>query len=106
LSTTGLLLAVTLALAFVMKRMTKENLLLHVLGSCETMANASVICADKTGTLTQNEMTVIAGSISIHAKFVWKLDENLARTGNEDMNCPNTRDFTVDSYLDSYTLTS
>ncbi|KAF8490684.1 hypothetical protein F5888DRAFT_1620764, partial [Russula emetica] len=40
-------LAVTLALAFATKRVTKENLV-RVLGSCETMANASVICTDKT----------------------------------------------------------
>ena len=52
LSTTGLPLAVTLALAFATKRMTKENLLVRILGSCETMANASVICIDKTDTLT------------------------------------------------------
>jgi hypothetical protein len=45
----GLPLAVTLALAFATKRMTKQNLLVRVLGSCETMANATVICTDKTG---------------------------------------------------------
>lgn len=60
--------------------MTQENLLVRVLGSCETMANASVVCTDKTGTLTQNEMTVVAGSIGIHAKFVRHLEENHART--------------------------
>lgn len=76
----GLPLAVTLALAFATKRMTKENLLVRVLGSCETMANASVVCTDKTGTLTQNSMTVVAGSIGIHAKFVLRLKENQART--------------------------
>ncbi|EGN98945.1 hypothetical protein SERLA73DRAFT_90032 [Serpula lacrymans var. lacrymans S7.3] len=81
----GLPLAVTLALAFATKRMTKENLLVRVLGSCETMANASVICTDKTGTLTQNAMTVVAGSIGIHAKFVRKLGENQSRTNaNEE----------------------
>ena len=58
----GLPLAVTLALAFATKRMTKENLLVRVLSSCETMANATVICTDKTGTLTQNKMSVVAGS--------------------------------------------
>ncbi|KAG5651154.1 hypothetical protein H0H81_009669 [Sphagnurus paluster] len=76
----GLPLAVTLALAFATKRMTKERLLVRVLGSCETMANASVVCTDKTGTLTQNAMTVVAGSVGIHAKFVRELDENDART--------------------------
>jgi Ca2+-transporting ATPase len=76
--------------------MTKANLLVRVLGSCEIMANASVICTDKTGTLTQNEMTVVAGSIGIHAKFVSRLDENPSRTGNEDAGRPNARDFAVD----------
>ncbi|TCD63338.1 hypothetical protein EIP91_005657 [Steccherinum ochraceum] len=76
----GLPLAVTLALAFATKRMTKENLLVRVLGSCETMANASVVCTDKTGTLTQNEMSVVAGSIGIHCKFVHRLSDNQART--------------------------
>jgi len=62
-------LAVMLALAFATKRMTKENLLVRVLGSCETMVNASVICTDKTGTLNCNMISVVAGSIGIHAKF-------------------------------------
>lgn len=53
---------------------------MRVLGSCETMANASVVCTDKTGTLTQNEMTVVAGSIGIHCKFVHDLPANKART--------------------------
>ncbi|KAG2737482.1 calcium ATPase [Suillus brevipes Sb2] len=56
----GLPLAVTLALAFATKRMTKENLLVRVLGSCETMANSSIICTDKTGTLTRNVISVVA----------------------------------------------
>jgi Ca2+-transporting ATPase len=87
--------------------MTKENLLVRVLGSCETMANASVICTDKTGTLTQNEMTIIAGSIGIHAKFVWQLNENLnpARAGNEDTNRPNAKDSVIDISNPKSTLT-
>ncbi|KAF8606411.1 calcium-translocating P-type ATPase [Ceratobasidium sp. AG-I] len=75
----GLPLAVTLALAFATKRMTKERLLVRVLGSCETMANASVVCTDKTGTLTQNVMSVVAGSVGIHCKFVQHLSENEGR---------------------------
>ena len=63
--------------------MTYENLLVRVLGSCETMANASVICTDKTGTLTQNTMTVVAGSVGIHAKFIRILDENSEWTNVE-----------------------
>lgn len=80
----GLPLAVTLALAFATKRMTQENLLVRVLGSCETMANASVICTDKTGTLTQNEMSVVAGSVGVNCKFVRLLHENAARTNAEE----------------------
>ena len=48
----GLPLVVALALTFATKRMTEENLLVRTLGSCETMANASIVCTDKTGTLT------------------------------------------------------
>lgn len=80
----GLPLAVTLALAFATKRMTKENLLVRVLGSCETMANASVICTDKTGTLTQNTMAVVAGSIGIHAKFARQLQHNQSKVNVVD----------------------
>ena len=57
--------------------MTYEKLLVRVLGSCKTMANASVVCTDKTGTLTQNDMSVIAGSVG--GKFVRKLKDNQAR---------------------------
>lgn len=82
----GLPLAVTLALAFATRRMTAENLLVRVLGSCETMANASVVCTDKTGTLTQNVMSVVAGSIGIHGKFVRNLEDNKSRTNAPDEN--------------------
>ncbi|PWW77009.1 calcium-translocating P-type ATPase [Tuber magnatum] len=54
----GLPLAVTLALAFATTRMLKDNNLVRVLRACETMGNATTICSDKTGTLTQNKMTV------------------------------------------------
>jgi len=85
--------------------MTKENLLVRVLGSCETMANASVICTDKTGTLTQNEMAVVAGSVGVHAKFVRKLDENRTRAGDEEKSGPNSRDFAIDMSNLNATLT-
>lgn len=95
---TGLPLAVTLALAFATKRMTDENLLVRVLSSCETMANASVVCTDKTGTLTQNSMTVVAGSIGIHAKFVRDLGENAGRSNVEEKDAvrKHPEDFSVD----------
>lgn len=65
----GLPLAVTLALAFATTRMLKENNLVRVLRACETMGNATTICSDKTGTLTQNRMTVVAGAWGVEEKF-------------------------------------
>ncbi|KAF8253797.1 calcium ATPase [Wilcoxina mikolae CBS 423.85] len=57
----GLPLAITLVLAFATTRMLKENNLVRVLRACETMGNATTVCTDKTGTLTQNKMTINRG---------------------------------------------
>lgn len=57
----GLPLAVTLALAFATTRMTKDGNLVRVLSACETMGSATAVCSDKTGTLTENRMTVVKG---------------------------------------------
>jgi P-type Ca2+ transporter type 2C len=65
----GLPLAVTLALAFATTRMMKDNNLVRQLRACETMGNATNICSDKTGTLTQNKMTVVAGTIGTSSRF-------------------------------------
>ncbi|OTB11180.1 hypothetical protein K445DRAFT_16030 [Daldinia sp. EC12] len=65
----GLPLAVTLALAFATNRMIKDNNLVRHLKACEVMGNATTICSDKTGTLTQNKMTVVAGTISTTHRF-------------------------------------
>lgn len=54
----GLLPTVTLSLAMAVQRMSKRNALVKTLSSVETLGSTSVICTDKTGTLTQNEMTV------------------------------------------------
>ena len=54
----GLLPTVTLSLARAVQRMSKKNALVKQLSSVETLGSTSVICTDKTGTLTQNEMTV------------------------------------------------
>ena len=55
----GLPMAVTLSLAFSMKRLMKQNTLPRTMHACETMGAVSVICSDKTGTLTQNQMKVV-----------------------------------------------
>jgi len=57
----GLPLAVTIALAYSTKKMYKDQCFIRVLAACETMGNATTICSDKTGTLTENRMTVIEG---------------------------------------------
>lgn len=54
----GLPMAVTLSLAYSMRRMLKTNNLVRKMHACETMGATTVICTDKTGTLTQNQMTV------------------------------------------------
>ncbi|XP_041429098.1 plasma membrane calcium-transporting ATPase 3 isoform X1 [Xenopus laevis] len=65
----GLPLAVTISLAYSVKKMMKDNNLVRHLDACETMGNATAICSDKTGTLTTNRMTVVQSYIGdIHNK--------------------------------------
>ena len=66
----GLPMSITLSLAFSMQKLMKENTLPRTMHSCETMGAASVICTDKTGTLTQNQMQV--------AEVFLKVDQKLA----------------------------
>lgn len=68
----GLLPTVTLSLAMAVQRMAKENALVKKLSSVETLGATSVICSDKTGTLTQNEMTV---------NHLWTIDQKIDITG-------------------------
>ncbi|CAE1239789.1 ATP2B [Acanthosepion pharaonis] len=65
----GLPLAVTLALAYSVRKMMYDNNLVRHLDACETMGNATAICSDKTGTLTTNRMTVVESYIGgVHYK--------------------------------------
>ena len=74
----GLPMAVTLSLAYSMRRMLKTNNLVRKMHACETMGATTVICTDKTGTLTQNQMKV--DDIKVFAKNIAEsvINEGLA----------------------------
>ncbi|XP_016847095.1 plasma membrane calcium-transporting ATPase 2 isoform X4 [Anolis carolinensis] len=77
----GLPLAVTISLAYSVKKMMKDNNLVRHLDACETMGNATAICSDKTGTLTTNRMTVVQAYIGdVHYKEIPDPDSIGAKT--------------------------
>jgi Ca2+-transporting ATPase len=66
----GLPMAVSLSLANSMRRMLKTNNLVRKMHACETMGAATVICTDKTGTLTQNQMRVVETTLPLHSQLI------------------------------------
>ncbi|KAI8317193.1 Calcium-transporting ATPase 2 [Colletotrichum sp. SAR11_240] len=86
----GLPLTVTLALAFATTRMLKDNNLVRLLRSCEIMGNATTVCSDKTGTLTQNKMSVVAGILGPVALF-----RTVGFPYGHDHDTPFTKEFTA-----------
>ncbi|CAI9552635.1 unnamed protein product, partial [Staurois parvus] len=77
----GLPLAVTISLAYSVKKMMKDNNLVRHLDACETMGNATAICSDKTGTLTTNRMTVVQAYVGdVHYKEIPDPDGLPAKT--------------------------
>ena len=96
----GLPLAVTLALAYATTRMMKDNNLVRVLKSCETMGNVTTVCSDKTGTLTQNKMTVIVGTLGVTDRF-GELPQMIAKFSSSESGTPTTQGSDVVIALDA-----
>lgn len=105
----GLPLAVTLALAFATTRMLKDNNLVRLLRACETMGNATTVCSDKTGTLTQNKMSTVAGILGTSLRFGDKgsLDTSASTSPsspskvNQAMDEANSQDRSINEFVTS-----
>lgn len=80
----GLPMAITLSLALNMRRMLKSNNLVRKLHACETMGAVTVICTDKTGTLTQNKMQVSA--LELKQGDETQLDTAIALNSTAELN--------------------
>lgn len=80
----GLPMAITLSLALNMRRMLKSNNLVRKLHACETMGAVTVICTDKTGTLTQNKMQVSALELKLGDEGL--LDTAIALNSTAELN--------------------
>ena len=86
----GLPLAVTLSLAFSIKKLMDQNNLVRKMHACETMGGANYICTDKTGTLTKNEMNVFK-YLTVRQEIV--LAETIEMDSGIDLNKKSNKDF-------------
>ncbi|XP_048352263.1 plasma membrane calcium-transporting ATPase 4 isoform X2 [Sphaerodactylus townsendi] len=93
----GLPLAVTISLAYSVKKMMKDNNLVRHLDACETMGNATAICSDKTGTLTMNRMTVVQAYVG---------DTHYRQIPDPDVILPKTLDLIVNGVAINSAYTS
>jgi Ca2+-transporting ATPase len=92
----GLPLAVTLALAFATTRMIKDNNLVRLLRACETMGNATTICSDKTGTLTENKMSVVAATLGTTSRF------GVQPSSNDAASAPDPGTLSASNFISSF----
>jgi Ca2+-transporting ATPase len=72
----GLTMSVALSLAYSLRKMSASDALVRKISACETMGAATVICTDKTGTLTQNRMSVNYCSVPLNPKFAEAVASN------------------------------
>lgn len=82
----GLPMSVTLSLALSMRKMLKANNLVRKMHACETMGATTVICTDKTGTLTRNQMSVHAMHLAENPEAGEILNENIAVNSTANLN--------------------
>ncbi|XQJ24823.1 vacuolar-type Ca2+-ATPase, putative [Leishmania guyanensis] len=87
----GLPLAVTIALAYSQSKMHDDNNQVRRLRACETMGNATQICSDKTGTLTQNLMSVVQGYVGMQHFIVKRPGDLLEPVPLSDMRAASLR---------------
>lgn len=84
----GLPMSVTISLALAMRKMTKAKSLVRQLVACETIGSATVICSDKTGTMTQNKMT--ACRVITKNSILEKTDPNWTSLTSKNLEAPKT----------------
>ena len=84
----GLPMSVTISLALAMRKMTKAKSLVRQLVACETIGSATVICSDKTGTMTQNKMT--ACRVITKNSILEKTDPNWTKLKSKNLEAPKT----------------
>lgn len=108
----GLPMAVTLSLAYSMRRMLKSNNLVRKIHACETMGATTVICTDKTGTLTENQMRIYATDFLLPEKDKKIIYQGIAvnstaeldRSGNKPKVLGNPTEGALILWLDSQGL--
>jgi Ca2+ transporting ATPase len=93
----GLPLAVTLSLAFSVKKMLDDENLVRKMEACETMGGANNICSDKTGTLTMNQMTLTT---------IWNGKQIKAETFDEDTEKVLTRISSSEDFIEMFKISS
>eukprot|EP01126_Amoeba_proteus_P065231 TRINITY_DN923_c0_g2_i1.p1 TRINITY_DN923_c0_g2~~TRINITY_DN923_c0_g2_i1.p1 ORF type:complete len:968 (+),score=225.49 TRINITY_DN923_c0_g2_i1:94-2997(+) len=93
----GLPLAVTISLAYSMQKMLADQNFVRHLAACETMGGATNICTDKTGTLTENKMKVVCGSVAGEKCL-------FSNTNGEDFQLPHFSPLVLDLLVNSLSL--